>query len=126
MNRIPKCSHAIERQQQRGLKNDILQFILDFGEIEYGAGAIWYVIREGSLPSYLKSSRIAERTKPWVFIAKTIGRNTDMVITVYPDKNPSRHIRRKSQQTLNFKQNYDRFGRINRIKFSKCSGPNSS
>ena len=121
MNRIPKCTHATERQQQRGLKNDILQFVLDFGEIEYGTSAVWYVIRERLLPSYLKSSKIAERAKPWVVMAKTIGRNTDMVITVYPNKNPSRHIRRKSHQTLNFKQNNERYGRINRINFRKCS-----
>jgi len=97
MARIPKHPHVVKRQQQRGLKEEVLEFIVDFGDVEFGAGAIWYVIRERSLPSYLRGTQIVEKAKPWVVMARPRGRGGEILVTAYPRNDASRHVRRKGR-----------------------------
>lgn len=96
MARIPKHPHVVKRQQQRGLKEEVLEFIVDFGDIEFGAGAIWYVIRERSLPSYLRGTQIVEKAKSWVVVAE-IENGRELLKTAYPRDDASRHVRRKGR-----------------------------
>ena len=82
--------HVVERQQQRGLRSEILQFILDFGHVEYRQDCTFYCVLERSLPSYLAGSEIAQMARPWVVVTGGCG---DLVITAYPTKNASRRVR---------------------------------
>ena len=98
MTEIPKHPHLVKRQQQRGLKNEVLQFIVHFGDIEFGAGAIWYIVREKSLPSYLQGTKIAERAKRWVVMALKREGHGEILTTAYAKRGASRHVRHKSWQ----------------------------
>jgi hypothetical protein len=91
---IRKTGHVVDRQQQRGLRNDILEFILDFGHVEDRKGCAYYCVRERELPSYLAGSEIAKKARPWVVIT---GGRGDLVITTYPNKNARRRVRQLSR-----------------------------
>ena len=90
-----KTKHVELRQQQRGLRDDVLQFILDFGHVEYRQGYAYYCLRERHLPSYLSGSRIAQMARPWVVVA---GGLRDVVITAYPASDARRRVRQLSRR----------------------------
>jgi len=92
---IRKTEHIIKRQRQRGLREDVLELILDFGEVKYGAGAMWYCLRKRLLPGYLKGTEIAKMAEAWVVVATE---DTAFIMTAYAQKNPNRHIRLKYRQ----------------------------
>jgi hypothetical protein len=92
---IRKTKHISKRQRQRGLREDVLELILDFGEVKYGAGAVWYCLRQRLLPSYLKGTEIAKMAESWVVVATE---DTAFIMTAYARKNPNRHIRLKCRQ----------------------------
>ncbi len=92
---IRKTKHIGDRQQQRGLREDILELILDFGEVKNGAGAVWYCLRQRLLPSYLKGTEIAKMAEVWVVVA---SEDTAVIKTAYARKNPNRYIRLKCRQ----------------------------
>jgi len=85
-----KTGHVIDRQRQWGLRNDILQFILDFGHVEYWQGYAYYCVHERTLPSYLAGSEIGQMARPLVVIA---GGGGNLALTVYPTKNAYRRVR---------------------------------
>jgi hypothetical protein len=93
---IPRTLHATVRQQQRGMTDEILAFVLDFGDVHYGRGVAWYTVRERSLPSYLRGSQLAERARSWVVLAWTGEGSTETICTMYRTRNASRHVRRKT------------------------------
>lgn len=90
-----KTEHVAKRQHQRGLREDILELILDFGQVECGAGAMWYCLRQRLLPSYLKGTEIAKMAEPWVVV---VAEDTGFILTAYARKSPNRHIRHKRQR----------------------------
>ena len=90
-----KTAHSAKRQQQRGLRDDVIEFILDFGHVEYSQGYAYYCVRERDLPSYLANSRIADTARPWVVIASECP---DLVVTAYTTDSPSRWIRHLSKR----------------------------
>ena len=83
--------HAKVRQQQRGLWDDVPQFILDFGHAEHRQGYAYYCLRERSLPPYLADSTLARQARPWVVV---VGGRGEVVITAYASRNPQRKVRR--------------------------------
>jgi len=87
---LVKTGHVVDRQKQRGLRSDILQFILDFGHVEYARGYAYYCILERTLPSYLAGSEIAQMARRWVVIT---GGHRDLVLTAYATKNASTRVR---------------------------------
>jgi hypothetical protein len=88
--------HATIRQQNRGLSDELLEFILDFGHVEYGSGAAWYSIRENTLPRYLRCSQLADAARPWIV---AVSSDECSVVTVYARSDPARHIRQKCRKT---------------------------
>jgi hypothetical protein len=84
--------HIVKRAKQRGLRREVLQFILDYGDVHSGAEALFYYVREKSLPSYLKGSHMADLAKHWVVMVKT---GNAVGLTVYARQDMSRHIRAK-------------------------------
>jgi len=95
MKTILKTKHFAQRQQQRGLRKEILELILDFGCITCGTGTILYCLQQKLLPSYLKDTEISKRAEPWVIVA---AQDSGHVLTAYRKNNPSRHIRRKCRR----------------------------
>lgn len=93
---LTNSEHARIRQQHRGLRSEVLEFILDFGHVKLGSGAAWYMIRDSHLPSYLKGSDLVEAAKPWVVV---VDQDETTVITVYPRHDVSRHVRLKCRRS---------------------------
>jgi len=104
MARILKTRHFRKRQQQRGLPEDVLDFILDFAHAEKGENtwggwpaqkrgrAVWYYVQRRHLPTYLRGSWIAEEAERWLVI---LTEDETVAMTTYPADKPSRHIRRR-------------------------------
>ena len=92
---LTHSEHARIRQRHRGISSEVLEFILDFGHVEFGSGAAWYMIRDSLLPSYLKGSDLVEAAKPWVVV---VDQDETTVITVYPRRDVSRHVRLKCRR----------------------------
>jgi hypothetical protein len=90
-----KTKHVKVRQQQRGLRDDVLQFILDFGHVEYRQGHAYYCLRERLLPRDLSGSRVAEMAKPWGVVTRGLR---DVVITAYPACDARRRARQLSRR----------------------------
>jgi hypothetical protein len=82
-----KCDHFIKRQKQRGLKNSVLDFILEYAEIRYARQAAWLVIEEKKLPRSLKNTSLAKRAAQWLVMMKD-----GILITCYRNNNPLRHL----------------------------------
>jgi hypothetical protein len=95
MMMIANTTHIVDRAKQRGLRWGVLQFILDYGDVHSGAEALFYYVRERSLPSYLRGSHLAEMAKHWVVI---VSADNDAVITAYAVKDATRHIRHKCRR----------------------------
>jgi hypothetical protein len=95
MGTMVKSQHVIARQRHRGLRDEILDFILDYGDVEQGSGAAWYLIKERSLPRYLQHTRLVELARPWVVMTSEDGRE---IITAYAREDASHHIRMKCRK----------------------------
>jgi hypothetical protein len=87
--------HAQERLQQRGLRREVVEFLLDYGEATLGAGAMWCFLKEDSLPTYLQGTKIVECARRWVLVLSEDGRT---IVTAYARGDASKHVRCKSQQ----------------------------
>ena len=88
-----KTEHSAMRQQQRGLRDEVVEFVLTYGRAEYGAGAVWYTIRHRDLPGKLRSSAMVEKARRWVIVTSPVD---ESVITAYARRDPARHVRRKA------------------------------
>ncbi|MCY2928760.1 MAG: hypothetical protein NTV86_04560 [Planctomycetota bacterium] len=89
--------HATEQQKRRGLRREILDFILDYGCPFDGSGAVWYAVRDAALPSYLKASKIVEEAKRWIVL---LSRDETTIITMYARRDAAKHIRRKRRPSF--------------------------
>ena len=90
-----KTKHIEKRQQQRGLRKEILELILDFGHVTWGAEALCYCLQQRLLPSYLKGTEISKKAESWVVL---VAQDNGIIITAYPRNNPSYYIRRKCRR----------------------------
>ena len=92
---LTQSEHARIRQRHRGISSEVLEFILDFGHVEFGSGAAWYTLRDSLLPSYLKGSDLIDAARPWVVV---VDQDETTVITVYPRRDASKHVRLKCRR----------------------------
>jgi hypothetical protein len=93
---VNKSVHAKIRQQNRGLREEVLEFILDFGHTEYGSGGSFQFIRDDRLPSYLRGNPIVAQARPWVVM---LDPTEKFIITVYAREDVATHVRRKCRKT---------------------------
>jgi len=84
---LMKCDHFIKRQGQRGLKKNVLDFILEYAEIRYARRATWLVIEKKKLPKNLKNTSLAKRAAQWLVMMRD-----GILITCYRNDNPLRHL----------------------------------
>jgi hypothetical protein len=100
-------NHAAARLAHRGLKRELLEFILDFGHRETGSGGTWHAVYERELPSYLRRSPLADAARSWIVLTSV---SDDAVITAYPRKDASRHIRQKCRKRRLWQKRYRSLG----------------
>ena len=81
-------AHFSERQSQRGLRHDVLNFILEFGEMRFARKTAWLVIEKKKLPGEVRNTSLAERAARWVIMLKD-----DVLVTCYRNDNPFRSLR---------------------------------
>ena len=89
------CLYAQGRMQQRGLRRELVEFLLYYGETKLGAGALWCFLKEDSLPTDLRGAKIVERARRWVLVLSEDG---STVVTAYARDDVSKHVKYKSQQ----------------------------
>ena len=82
-------AHFIQRQEQRGLRRDVLDFILEFGEVRFSRKATWLVVERRALPAPLRNSSLALRAAQWLLMVKG-----GLLITCYRCDRPARSLRR--------------------------------
>ena len=95
MTTTSTCLYARKRMQQRGLRRELVEFLLYYGETRLGAGALWCFLKEDSLPTDLRGAKIVERARRWVLVLSEDG---STVITAYARDDVSKHVKYKSRQ----------------------------
>ena len=81
--------HFNKRWQQRGLTDEVLEFILSFG-VEYGgAGARFFTVHDGKLPRDLRGSKLSDRARGWVIVCS----RTWVPVTCYRRKDAVRFLK---------------------------------
>lgn len=80
-------THFRQRQRQRGLRHDVLTFILEFGEVAFARKATWLYIRRRSLPQHLRNSSLASRAAQWLLMIQE-----GVLITCYRNDHPIHHL----------------------------------
>ena len=84
------CSaHFVSRQEQRGLKREVLSFIMEFGTVKFYRKGTWLVVERRTLPALLKNSSLARRAAQWLVLV-----NDGVLVTCYRCNSPLRKLRR--------------------------------
>lgn len=81
--------HFTRRQKQRGLRPDVLNFILEFGEFRFSRHATRLVVERRRLSGPLKNSSLALRAAQWLVMM-----NDGVLITCYRCDSPLRSLYR--------------------------------
>lgn len=81
--------HFKRRQKQRGLKRDVLNFILEYGKIYFARKAEWVLVESKQLPGNIRNSSIAKRAAQWVILMED-----GSLLTCYRNDNPFRSVAR--------------------------------
>jgi hypothetical protein len=82
-------AHFSHRRKQRGLRSDVLQFILEYSDIRFAKGATWLVVGRKTLPPHVRNTSLADRAARWLVLVKD-----GVLVTCYRSDNPIRHLRR--------------------------------
>lgn len=88
--------HFLERQAQRCLRTNVLEFILTFGTETRARGATHVTIVERTLPPALRRSWLADLARGWVVLLDDRGR----LRTCYRRRDAVRYLRRKPKRRL--------------------------
>ena len=65
---VALTTHFRQRQSQRGLRRDVLNFILEFGEVTFARKATWLYVRKRALPQQMRNSSLASRAAKWLLM----------------------------------------------------------
>jgi hypothetical protein len=88
-----RTQHFRERQAQRQLRQDLLEFILAFGTEFQARGATHLTVLERDLPQTLRQSRLAQRASGWVLILEH-----GKLRTCYRRQDAASYLRRKDKR----------------------------
>jgi hypothetical protein len=86
---ISYSNHFTRRQEQRGLRRDVLSFILEFGEFRFSRKASWLLVERRSLPAHLRNTSLALRSSQWLVLV-----SDGVLVTCYRCNSPVRSLRR--------------------------------
>jgi hypothetical protein len=82
-------AHFNRRLRQRGLRRDVLDFILEFGEVRSCRQATWLVVTRRSLPDHIRDTSLALRAAQWLLLMQN-----GVLITCYRCDSPLRKLSR--------------------------------
>lgn len=85
---ISYSNHFMRRQEQRGLRRDVLNFILEFGEFRFSRKASWLLVERRSLPAHLRNTSLALRASQWLVLV-----SDGVLVTCYRCDSPIRSLR---------------------------------
>lgn len=92
---IAKSLHFIRRAEERGLREDVLEFVLAYGTEWRRMGASHLTVVERDLPPSIRGCSMAAKAKDWIVVI-TDG---DMPITCYRRTNAVGFLRRKDKRS---------------------------
>ena len=105
MCNIRKSRHIQDRQRQRGLIDDVLNFILEYGHTELGQDVDpktkrprkqwWFQVRECDVPPFAQGTWLAQRARSWLVVVNEDG---TVAKTAIPVDEPARERRAKCVQ----------------------------
>lgn len=88
---ISYSNHFFRRQEQRGLRRDVLNFILEFGESRFSRKASRLLIERRSLPAHIRKTSLALRASQWLIL---VSDGDGVLVTCYRCNSPARSLRR--------------------------------
>ncbi len=86
---ISSSAHFSQRKEQRGLRQEVLDFILEFGKTRFARKATWLMIDRKSLPPDLRNTSLAIRAAQWLILVEG-----EALVTCYRSASPARNISR--------------------------------
>lgn len=92
---IAKSLHFIRRAEERGLREEVLEFVLTYGTEWRRMGASHLTVVERDLPPWVRGCAMAAKAKDWIVVI-TDG---DLPITCYRRTNAVRFLRRKDKRS---------------------------
>lgn len=102
---LPLPRHFIERGALRQLRDEVLDFILDFGVRTRAAGVTHVTVLERELPDFLQDSSLSRQARGWILLVS----DEERIITCYRREDATRFIRRKPKHRA-FKRRSSRDG----------------
>lgn len=90
---IRPSAHFRWRAARRALRDEVLEFVMRWGEPTRAAGATHWTIVRNELPAELRNSATAAAAERWIIVADDDG----SLITCYRREDAWRFVRRKSQ-----------------------------
>lgn len=88
--------HFIERRALRQLRDDVLDFILEFGVRARAAGMTHVTVLERDLPVAWRRSALARQARGWIVLLS----DEERLVTCYRRGDASRFIRRKPKRRM--------------------------
>ncbi|QSQ24145.1 hypothetical protein JY651_03995 [Pyxidicoccus parkwayensis] len=88
--------HFLERRARIQLRDDVLDFILEFGARARAAGMTHVTVLERDLPAVWRSSSLARQARGWIVLLS----DEERLITCYRRGDASRFIRRKPKHRM--------------------------
>jgi hypothetical protein len=86
---LTATTHFTSRKKQRGLRREILDFILEFGEVRFARNATWLVIQRRRLPVDVRNTNLAVRAAEWLVLVEG-----GILVTCYRNTSPMKHLAR--------------------------------
>ncbi|WP_164002757.1 hypothetical protein [Pyxidicoccus caerfyrddinensis] len=88
--------HFLERRARRQLRDDVLDFILEFGDRARAAGMTHVTVLERDLPAAWRTSALARQARGWIVLLS----DEERLVTCYRRGDASRFIRRKPKRRM--------------------------
>lgn len=89
--------HSQKRASQRGIRNCIIEYAIQFGNEIFKQGLIFYAVAQKNIPLTIDAS-IREKLKNMVVI---MAGDSNQIITCYKSNNAFKHIRKKYKINFN-------------------------
>jgi hypothetical protein len=88
--------HFLERSARRQLREDVLDFILEFGVRARAAGMTHVTVLERDMPAAWRDSPLARQARGWIVLLN----DEERLITCYRRGDASHFIRRKPKRRM--------------------------
>ena len=90
---VSKSLHFIRRAEERGLREDVMEFIMTFGSSWYRMGATHLTVVQRHLPQEVRGCVLAAKAEDWIVVIA----EGDVPITCYRRANAARFLKKKDK-----------------------------